>query len=84
MNARRRARSTYDASSGVEIGPPWQSTITSSRTDRAAADHVVDAFDAVDEGERGLGADRAAGREAHVADDDVGTGFGHGHRVVAR
>ena len=33
--------STYDASSGVEIGPPWHRTTTSSRTERAAADNAL-------------------------------------------
>ena len=64
---RRRVCSTYAASSGIAIGPPWQSTITSSRTARAAPTKRVDRVDAVVERQRGLGADRAAGRQAHVA-----------------
>src|SRR5215471_4280742 len=39
---------------------------------------------AIGERQRGLGADRAAGREAEMADDDVGAGLGHGFRLGFR
>jgi hypothetical protein len=42
----------------------------------------VDRADAVGERQRGVGADRAARRQAHVADDDVGAGPGHVLRVL--
>ena len=86
---RRRSRgcrahrcSTYGASSGVAIGPPWQSTITSGRTRRGQPPTSASiTFDAVVERQRRLGADAPAGGQAHVAHDDVGAGLGHRHGV---
>ena len=77
--ARRR---TYSASAGSAMGPPWHSTMTSSRTARAAAAHSSIEPDAVVERLGRLGADAATGGEPHVADDDVGTCLGHRHGVV--
>ena len=60
------------ASSGVAIGPPWQSTITSLPTVARRLRPFVDARHAVLERQRRLGADGAARGEPHMADDDVG------------
>jgi hypothetical protein len=54
------------------MGPPWQSTMTSLFTARAA----------VAERQRGPGADGAARGQPEVAHDDVGAGPGHGRRVL--
>ena len=56
--------------------------------ERVGVDVLHDLHDAGDdlhavvERARGLGADRAAGGEAHVRDDDVGAGLGHRGRLL--
>ena len=67
----------YAASLGSAMGPPWQMTIMSGRTERPAAMMAL-IFYAVIKGERGLGADGALGGKTHMGNEYVRTGFGHG------
>ena len=69
--------STYAASSGSAIGPPWQSTSTSGFDRDRGVPHRLHELDALVQRLRRLGADCAAGREAHVRHEHIGAGLGH-------
>ena len=76
IRATPRVRSrTYCASSGVAIGPPWQSTMTSGFTRLRGIVHRLHALNRfVERHRRGLHADRAGDGRVHVRHDDVRAG----------
>ena len=78
--SRQRARMKR-ASSGVAIGPPWHRTMHVAVHGARRRRPGVDARHAVGERQRGVRADRAADRQAEVADDDVGACARHRRRV---
>ncbi len=61
----------------MEMGPPWQSTMTSDRTERPASAIAPDSLDTVVQSESRFCTDGSSGCKPHVRNENIGSGFGH-------